>query len=222
MRYNEFVRWGIAMGEKASLVFPVRCACGNEGPINVRSFGRPFTCGGCRARVVPVWGIAPKSKQAVSITLQASGDSFKLPAGMYELACPCGQKLYAYPRQAGKRVQCPVCDIWMKLEHSKDPQTLETRIRVVKSRLNQLPTLPPPPPAAAVQFILCSCGESIPVETSGSETEVRCQACSTRIRLEINQDSVSSVIVVDPGNSSSAPAAEKRGIDEALSLDDFH
>ncbi len=210
------------MGEKAGQVFQVRCACGNEGPINVRSFGRPFTCGGCRARIVPVWGIAPKSKKAVAITLQASGDSFKLPAGMYELACPCGQRLYAYPRQAGKRVQCPVCDIWMKLEHSKDPQTLETRIRVVKSRLNQLPEMPPPSATPAPQFILCSCGESLRVETSAAETEVRCQACSTRIRLEMNQDSVSSVIVVDPGAAGPEPATEKRGIDEALSLDDFN
>ena len=207
------------MGEKAGRVFSVRCACGNVGPINVRSFGRPFTCAACRARVVPVWGIDPKSKTAVAVTFEASGSSFKLPAGMYELGCPCGQLLYARPRQAGKRVQCPVCDTWMKLEHSKDPQTLETRIRVLKSRLNQLPAMPPPPPP---QFILCSCGESIHVESSSSETEVRCAACGTRIRLEMNQDSVSSVIVVDPGSADQAPAGEKRGIDEALSLDDFN
>jgi hypothetical protein len=206
------------MGEKGR-VFQVRCTCGNAGPIDLRSFGRPFTCGGCRARIVPVWGIDPKSKKAVAVTFEASsGGSFKLPAGMFELGCPCGQRLYARPRQAGKRVQCPACDTWMKLEHSKDPQTLETRIRVLKSRLNQLPAMPPPPPA---QFILCSCGESIHVEASSSQTEVRCAACGTRIRLEMNQDSVSSVIVVDPGSADPTPAGEQRGIDEALSLDDF-
>jgi len=218
MRYNKAVRWGIAMGEKGR-VFQVRCACGNAGPIDVRSFGRPFTCGGCRARIVPIWGIDPKSKKAAAITVEASGAGFKIPAGMYELGCPCGVRLYARPRQAGKRVQCPVCDNWMKLEHSKDPQTLETRIRVVKSRLNQLPAMPPPPPP---QFILCSCGESIHVESSSSETEVRCAACGTRIRVEMNQDSVSSVIVVAPGTADQPPAGEKRGIDEALSLDDFN
>ena len=212
-------------GEKAGLVFQVRCLCGNEGPIDVRSFGRPFTCRSCRARTVPVWGIDPKSKKAAPISLEATGNGFKLPAGMYELGCPCGQRLFARPRQAGKRVQCPVCSTWMKLEHSKDPQTLETRIRVVKSRLNQLPAMPPQPPrppAADVQFILCSCGESIRVEASASESEARCSACGTRIRLEMNQDSVSSVIVVDPGTAVAPPAGEKRGIDEALSLDDFN
>jgi hypothetical protein len=213
------------MGEKASQVFQVRCACGNTGPIDVRSFGRPFTCRGCRARTVPVWGIDPKTKKATAMTFEASGSGFKVPAGMYELPCPCGQRLYARPRQAGKRVECPVCATWLKLEHSKDPQTLETRIRVIKSRLNQLPAVPPPtarPAAADVQFILCSCGESIHVQPSSSETEARCTACGTRIRLEMNQDSVSSVIVVDPGAAAQAPPDQKQGIDEALSLDDFN
>src|SRR5262245_41569376 len=152
--------------------FRVRCTCSNEAAMEVGSFGRPVTCGNCKGRFVAVWGIDPKTKKASPIVFEAlpSGPRvFKIPAGMYELPCPCGQRFYARPRETGKRVECPVCATWLKLEHSKDPQTLETRIRVVKSRLNQLPAMPPPAQKpAAPQFILCSCGESLRVELTAS------------------------------------------------------
>lgn len=211
----------MAHGEKAGLVFQVRCLCGNEGPIDVRSFGRPFTCRSCRARTVPVWGIDPKSKKAAPISLEATGNGFKLPAGMYELGCPCGQRLFARPRQAGKRVQCPVCSYWLKLEHSKDPQTLETRIRVVKSRLNQLPSLPPP--KAELPPMLCPCGELLRVESTETGGRAQCPSCGKHFQLEMDQDSVTSCIVVDPQAPAAveAPPAERRGLDEELSLDDF-
>jgi len=200
-----------------------RCPCGKDAVIAVASIGRPVTCGSCRGRYVIVWGINPKSKKATPITFDAVPSvprGFKLPVGMFELPCPCGQRLFARPRETGKRVECPVCAMWLKLEHSKDPQTLETRIRVVKSRLNQLPAMPPPAPpkkadpAANVQFILCSCGESLRVEARASGNQAECPSCGTQMRLEISSGSVSSCIVVNPG-------AGKRGIDEALSLDDF-
>ena len=200
-----------------------RCACGAEALIAVASIGRPVTCGSCRGRYVIVWGIDPKSKKATPITFDAVASAlrgFKVPAGMYELPCPCGQRLYARPRQAGNRVQCPVCATWLKLEHSRDPQTLETRIRVVKSRLNQLPAMPPAPPpkapepAANVQFILCSCGESLSVVPTESGNQAECPSCGMLMRLEMSSGSIHSCIVVNPG-------AQKRGIDETLSLDDF-
>jgi len=208
--------------------FRVRCTCGKESAIDSGSFGRSFTCGACRGRYVVVWGIDPKTKKATPITLETSQGSprgFKIPPGMFELACLCGQRLFARPRQTGKRVQCPICATWLKLEHSKDPQTLETRIRVVKSRLNQLPLAPPPTePHAEVngQYILCACGESLRIEPNDSGNQARCAACGTTIRLEMNQGSVSTCIVVDPRVSDPAHSDEKRGIDEDLSLEDFN
>jgi hypothetical protein len=205
---------------KVGAGFRARCACGKEAAIAVASIGRPVTCSRCQRRSVIVWGIDPKSKAATPISFEgvpSAPRGFKIPAGMFELPCPCGQRLYARPRQAGKRVQCPVCATWLKLEHGKDPQTLETRIRVVKSRLNQLPAMPPPKkpdPAANVQFILCSCGESLRVETRASGSETECPSCGMQMRLEMVSGSIHSCIVVNPG-------AQKKGIDETLSLDDF-
>lgn len=204
----------------------VRCSCGKETAIHLGSIGRPFTCGACRGRFVVVWGMDHRTKKATPITLQPSSSprGFELPLGMFELPCPCGQALYARPRQTGKRVQCPVCSTWMKLEHSKDPQSLETRIRVVKSRLNQLPQAPPPTrPEVDLsgQVILCSCGESLSVESTPSGNQAHCPACGRTIRLEMNQDSVSTCIVVDAPDPDQGPSVEKRGIDEDLSLKDF-
>jgi hypothetical protein len=207
--------------------FRVSCLCGKEAAMDIRSFGRPVTCRACGARYVVVWGIDPNTKKATPTTFETSQTSprgFKIPPGMFELGCPCGQRLFARPRQTGRRVQCPVCATWLKLEHSKDPQTLETRIRVVKSRLNQLPPAPPPtkPPAEVNgQFILCSCGDSLRVEPTGSGNQAHCPACGTTIRLEMNQDSVSTCIVVDPRVPEKGHPDEKRGIDEDLSLEDF-
>lgn len=204
------------------MVFQTRCICGNAASMDARSIGRPMTCAACRERYVVVWGIDPKSKSAVTITFEADPSAprgFVLPAGMYELPCPCGQRIYSRPRQAGKRVQCPVCSFWLKLEHSKDPQTLETRIRVVKSRLNQLPSMPPP--KAELPPMVCPCGELLRVETTETGGKASCPSCGKHFQLEMNQDSVTSCIVVEPGSVADVPPAEKRGIDEELSLDDF-
>lgn len=207
--------------------FRVRCICGNESAIDSGSFGRSFTCGVCRARRVVVWGIDPKTKKATPITFETSQGSprgFNIPPGIFELACLCGQQLFARPRQTGKRVQCPVCATWLKLEHSKDPQTLETRIRVVKSRLNQLPPAPSPRESNTEvngQLILCVCGESLRIEPSDPGNLGHCAACGTTIRLEMNQGSVSTCIVVDPRVAEKGNPGEKRGIDEDLSLEDF-
>jgi len=206
--------------------FRVRCACGKDAAIEIGAIGRPFTCGACRARSVVVWGIDPKTKKAAPITLEASATSprgFKVPLGIFELPCSCGQLLFARPQQAGKRVQCPVCSTWLKLQHVQDPQTLQTRIRVVKSRLNELPAMPPPPPKveANTQSILCACGESLRIDPTASENRVQCPSCGTQIQLEMSEGSVSSCIVINPRVAPKANPAEKRGVDEDLSLEDF-
>src|SRR5947207_11291663 len=140
-------------GAKAGAVH-VRCTCGSESKVSFASFGNSLPCSACRSNYVPVWGIDPRSKEAVPIAFQHAPSAprgFQIPPGVYELPCPCGQSLFARPQHVGKRVQCPVCATWMKLEQSRDPQTMQTRIRVIKSRLNQLPAVPPaeaPPPAA--------------------------------------------------------------------------
>jgi len=204
--------------------FQVRCVCREELSVDRRSFDRPFRCSACRASVVVVWGIDPKSKKAAPILLEASPESprgFTLPLGMFDLGCPCGVHLFARSREVGKRVQCPDCGTWLKLERTKDAQTLETRIRVVKSRLNQLPSVPPPTePQAdqAAQEILCSCGNTFRVEPGAGGSPTQCPNCGTQMRIEIIPDSEDSRVVVSPA----APKPiEKRGVDEALSLDDF-
>jgi hypothetical protein len=205
------------------MVFQTRCLCGNAASMDVRSFGRPMTCASCRKRYVVVWGIDPKTKSAMTVTFEANASAprgFVLPAGMYELACPCGQRLFTRPRNAGKRVQCPVCSFWLKLEHSKDPQTLETRIRVVKSRLNQLPSVPAP--RAELPPVICLCGESLRVESTEAGGQAHCHSCGRQFQLEMNHDTVTSCIVVDPSAAAvESPPKEKRGLDEDLSLDDF-
>ncbi|HVE40293.1 MAG TPA: hypothetical protein VNM14_10425 [Planctomycetota bacterium] len=211
-------------GAKAGVI-QVRCTCGSESKVAFSSFGHPVPCSACRSTYVPVWGIDPRTKQAVPIPFQHATNvprGFWIPTGVYELPCPCGQNLYARPQHVGKRVQCPVCATWMKLEQSKDPQTLQTRIRVVKSRLNQLPAVPPssaapqaaPDAAATVQLILCSCGESLRIDPTVSGNQAQCPACGARMRLELKQGMQGSGFVVNPGSN-------ERGIDEELSLDDF-
>jgi hypothetical protein len=217
----------MAQKAKAGGVFQVRCTCGRDATVDAVSFGKPLRCGACRSSTVIVWGIDPKSKKAAPMILETSAAEprgFRLPDGMQELPCPCGQRLYARPRQAGKRVQCPVCATWLKLEQSRDPQTLETRIRVVKSRLNQLPAVPSqaaPEAGPNVQQILCSCGESLSIEPARTGNQAQCPACGTLMRLVIRKDAASSYVVVDPASADPAQPAEKRGIDEELSLDDF-
>jgi hypothetical protein len=206
------------------MVYQVRCVCRSELSVDRRSFGRPVRCSACGGTFAIVWGIDPKSKKAAPILLEASSSSprgFILPLGMSDLACPCGVHLFARPREAGKRVECPVCALWLKLERDRDPQTLETRIRVVKSRLNQLPSVPSPTKPQdepEAQEILCSCGNSFRVEAGADGNPTQCTACGTQMRIEIIPNSEDSRVVVSPA----APKPiEKRGVDEALSLDDF-
>jgi hypothetical protein len=186
------------------MVFQTRCICGNAASMDVRSIGRPMTCAACRGRYVVVWGIDPKSKSAVTITFEADPSAprgFRPPGRHVRAALPVRTAHLRAAPAGGKRVQCPVCSYWLKLEHSKDPQTLETRIRVVKSRLNQLPSLPPPP--AELPPMLCPCGELLRVESTETGGRAQCPSCGKHFQLEMDQDSVTSCIVVDP----QAPAA---------------
>ena len=202
---------------KVGAVFKVRCACGAETSIEVGSFGRPIPCRTCSGSFKVVWGIDSRTKKKVPVTVgdtKTSKRVFKIPPGMQELVCPCGQHLLARPDQVGKRVQCPVCGTWLKLERYKDPQTLETRIRTVESRINRLPLVPDD----GVQDILCTCGETLRVAPEHLGKQAQCPACGAVMRLEGKRDPETSVTTVAPRIVGQAGA---RGLDEKLSLDDF-
>jgi predicted RNA-binding Zn-ribbon protein involved in translation (DUF1610 family) len=203
------------------MIFQVRCVCRKELSVDRSSVGRPLRCGACSGSFATVWGIDPQSKKAAPILLETDPSSprgFKVPLGMFDLGCPCGVHLFARAREAGKRVECPACGFHLKLERSKDPQTLETRIRVVKSRLNQLPSVPSatkPEVEREPQEILCSCGNSFRVEPGAAGNQTQCPACGTQMRIEIIPDSEDSRIVVSPAVAETPKPIEKRGVDEA-------
>ena len=212
---------------RTNAVYKVRCACGAEASIEVGNFGRPIRCKACSGSFKVVWGVDSKTKKKVPVTVGGSDTSkriFKIPPGAEELVCPCGQHLLAHANQVGKRVQCPVCGRWMKLEKYKDPQTLETRIRSVDSRINRLPlaraSTSPPRPDSGTQDILCTCGESLRVALEHLGRQAQCPACGAVMRLEGKRDPQTSITMVAPRIIGQAEP-QKRGLDEELSLDDF-
>jgi hypothetical protein len=220
---------------KTDAVYKVKCDCGSETAVEVKSFGQPLRCKACSGSYKVIWGLDSKTKKKIPVTVDPSGVSkshLKIPAGAQELVCPCGQNLLARPRQVGKKVQCPVCRAWMKLEHYKDPQTLETRIRRVDSRPRRDPssttsardtTLSRVDPAKGMQDILCTCGESLRVRPEHLGKQAQCPACGTLMRLEKRRDPETSLTIVNPKIVGQAkPPPGRRGLDEDLSLDDFN
>jgi len=213
---------------KVEAVYKVRCACGAETAIEVGTFGRPIQCRACSGTYKVVWGLDSRTKRKVPVTVNPSSDSrsvFKIPPGTQELVCPCGQHLLAKPHQVGKKVQCPVCGQWMKLERYKDPQTLETRIRRVDSKARRVPAVQAPAkpdPKEPNQDILCTCGESLRVRPEHLGRQAQCPACGTLMRLEKKRDPETARTTLHPRIVGQAEPPRKRGIDEDLSLDDFN
>ncbi len=211
---------------RTDAVFKARCACGAETVIEVGMFGRPLRCRACSGTYKVVWGLDPRTKRKIPVTVRGSDTSrrvFNIPSGSQELVCRCGQHLLARPDQVGKRVQCPVCGNWLKLERYKDPQTMETRLRTIESRINQLPEVSPsqPEPERGVQDILCTCGESLRVRPEHLGKQAQCPACGALMRLEGKKDPETSFTVVHPRIVGRAELPKKRGLEEDLSLDDF-
>ena len=205
---------------RTDAVFKVRCACGAPAALTVGTFGRPMRCASCSGSFKVVWGIDSRTKKKVPVTIDISGERrpvFKIPPGAQELVCPCGQHLLAKAHQVGKRVQCPVCRAWMKLERYKDPQTLETRIRRIDAKARPSEAAKAPV-KKDVQDILCTCGESLRVAPEHLGKQAQCPACGAVMHLEGRRDPQTSVTTVAPRIVGQAGA---RGLDEQLSLDDF-
>ena len=216
----------VEIKKKSGMLFQVRCACGAESAVDISAFGRPLRCKACSGAFKISWSQETGSKKKVPLAVRESGPPprvFEIPPGAQEVGCRCGQHFLVWPRQVGKRVQCPSCRTWLKLERTKDPQTLETRIRTVESRINRLPSVPrgKETPEPALQEILCTCGESLRMGPEQSGAEIRCPACGAGMRLERDRDSETSVIAIYPPIIDKAEPSEKRGVDEDVSLDDF-
>jgi len=212
--------------KKTGMLFQVRCACGAESAVDISTFGRPLRCKACSGTFKIVWNQEPGSKKKIPHAVRESGPPprvFEIPAGAQEVGCRCGQHFLAWPRQVGKRVRCTACGTWLKLERYKDPQTLETRIRTVESRINRLPSAPRANavPEPDLQDILCTCGESLRTATEDAGKQIRCPACGAQMRLEKERDSETTIIAIYPPTDESAEPGQKRGVDEDLSLDDF-
>jgi hypothetical protein len=215
---------------RTDAVYKVRCPCGAIAAIEVHSFGRSIRCKKCSGSYKVVWGLDPKTKRKIPVTVDPQGSTktvFKLPPGAQELVCPCGQHLVAHPHQVGKKVQCPVCGSWLRLERYKDPQSLETRIRTIESKTKKVAavrardtTLRKVNPSAGIQDILCICGESLRVHPEHVGKQAQCHACGTVMRLEEIRDPQTSLTRILP-RVVGKPAPSKRGLDEELSLDDF-
>jgi len=216
----------VKINNKAGMLFQVRCACGAESAVDITAFGRSLRCKACSGAFRIAWSQEPGGKKKVPHAIGESGPPprvFEIPPGAQEVGCRCGQHFLAWPRQVGKRVQCPSCRKWLKLERTKDPQTLETRIRTVESRINRLPSVPQAKrtPEPRPQEILCTCGESLRTGPEHSGAEIRCPACGAVMRLELDRDSETSVIAIYPEILDKAEPPQKRGLDEDVSLDDF-
>jgi hypothetical protein len=208
------------------LLYQIRCACGAEGAVETASFDRPLRCRACSGSFKIVWTVDPQTHRKIPRSVSDSGPAprvFEIPAGAQEVACACGQHFLAWPRQVGKRVQCAVCGKWSKLQLYKDPETLSSRIRIIESRLNRLPSAPPKQgsPKPDLQSILCTCGESLQVGAGNSGERIQCPACGTLMRLDKDPDTETSIIAIYPQTAENAEPSPKRGIDEDLSLDDF-
>ena len=227
MHGSSFAGRTVEKSTKAGTLFQVRCACGAESAVDVGAFGRPLRCKACSGTYKIVWSLDPKSKKKIPLAVGDSGKTqrvYEISAGAQEVVCRCSQHFLAWPKQVGKRVQCPVCATWLKLERYKDPQTQQTRLRTVESRINRLPEAPAPAkksPEPDVQDILCTCGESLRMGAEHLGKQVQCPACGTLMRLEKKRDPETSVIAIHPRIVGKAEPPKKRGIDEDLSLDDF-
>ena len=214
---------------KTQPVYTVRCTCGAAAVVEVQSFGKPLPCKECHDSFKVVWAIDPKTRKKVPVTLPQTSHltdqtpkPFRIPPGTEELICACGQHLLAKPEQAGKKVQCPVCARWMKLERYQDPQTRETRIREVDPRGRQgEPGTPAGPQGSApLQDILCTCGEVLRVFQEHLGKQAQCPSCGSLMRLEPVQDPHTRATTVH-ARIIGRVSKPQSGDTEAWSLDDF-
>ncbi len=112
------------------------------------------------------------------------------PTGTFEVACACGRKLLARREHVGKQVACSGCAKVWRLEKFRDPQTLETRLRVAPLA----PKKAGPGPAARAalsgkgQDLLCVCGESLRVAREHLGRQAQCPNCGTLMRIEKVRD----------------------------------
>jgi hypothetical protein len=105
----------------------------------------------------------------------------------FEVPCSCGRKLIARREHVGKQVACSGCAKVWRLEKTRDPQSLETRLRVAPLAPKKKTPLPGPLSGKG-QDLLCVCGHSVRVRREHLGKQAQCPACGTLMRLEKDRD----------------------------------
>ncbi len=134
----------------------------------------------------------------------------------FEVPCTCGRRLLARREHVGKQVACSGCAKVWRLEKVRDPQSLETRLRVAPLAPRKKPAVSPL--AGKGQDLLCVCGHSLRVQREHLGKRAQCPACGTLMRLERDRDPQTHATVVRAKVvGKGAPPPEKPD----WSLDDF-
>lgn len=138
----------------------------------------------------------------------------------YEVACSCGRTLLARREHEGKQVACSGCAKVWRLEKFRDPQSLETRLRVSPIAPRRKPPAPSPLSEKG-QDLLCVCGHSLRVRREHLGKQAQCPACGTLMKLEKDRDPQTHHTVVRAKVIGKAAPPPSRPEKPDWSLDDF-
>ncbi len=130
------------------------------------------------------------------------------PPGTPEAECPCGQRLSIPLSKAGRQYTCPGCGRTVKIEKTKQPQTMAITFQAVfgPSREEPPPQAAPTPrtapaappsipetpapaaPPSAAQEVICQCGEELLVGPEDFGQHIQCPTCNVVMQLEEIRD----------------------------------
>ena len=191
----------------------VRCACGAAIEVREEAVGKTLVCAVCARSVPVVWARDAKSGARIA----AAASSVRVPAGAYEIRCDCGQTLVAKREHVGKVVKCPACARSMRLEKTRDPQTLETKVRRASPATRHSLAS-----AGAGQDFLCACGESLRVTAENLGKQGQCPHCGALMKFEKGRDpqTQSTELRVRVVGQAEPPPRKKSGMED-WDLSDF-
>jgi predicted RNA-binding Zn-ribbon protein involved in translation (DUF1610 family) len=210
----------------------VDCFCGERVLVRSGLLGKEAQCPAC-GKVLKleafkdpqtfVTRIRPSAAQidqpgpvaSLELLARRSGESPGVP-GMPEAVCPCGQRLSV--SKADREYACPGCGRIVKMQKTRDPQTMALSFKAVFADPRQPDPEPepeprPPPPAAAStptepgflealpesqeaevadfsagQPVICQCGEELLVGREDLGRHIQCPGCGVVMQLEEVRD----------------------------------